>query len=364
MTEDLPQELKNAWLRQLREEWRIANHSFFREGMLLPNLDLMGGKVLFGRWQGGNRRTLSLSLSLIQNHPWEFVQEVLYHEMAHQYVEEILGLADALPHGEAFRRICQEKGIDPSAGGDLHAWLEAKKGGGNRPASLHSSLAKARKLFALAGSANPHEAESAMAKAHELLLKHNLSLLELEGGERRYTHKQIGEVGRKNPIKSLVGTILGRFFFVEAVWTFGYDPHHDEKGRILEIYGTPENVEMAAYVHDYLHAVSEIAWKEYKKEKGLRGNQNRRTFIYGLLNGFYLKLNSQSAEGMTQGLIWKGDPLLRDFFRRRNPRLTRVPLRYSSSCEEAYGSGLSQGKSLVVHKGISGEEKHRNLLLK
>ena len=36
-------------------------------------------------------------------------REVLCHEMVHQYVEEVLGICEELPHGEAFKRVCQER---------------------------------------------------------------------------------------------------------------------------------------------------------------------------------------------------------------------------------------------------------------
>ncbi|MBF0274767.1 MAG: DUF2786 domain-containing protein, partial [Nitrospinae bacterium] len=85
----------------------------------------------------------------------------------------------------------------------------------------------------LAESSNLHEAESAMKKARELLLKHNISLLEV-GKNQHYSHKEIGQVGRKSPISSLISTILNKFFFVETIWIFSYDQHTNKKGRKLK----------------------------------------------------------------------------------------------------------------------------------
>jgi hypothetical protein len=193
-----------------------------------------------------------------------------------------------------------------------------------------------------------------MSKAHEFLLKHNLSLLDVQT-EWNYIYKQIGEVGRRNPIKSIISALISKFFFVEAIWTFGYDQHKNRSGQVLEIYGTPENVEMAEYVYDYLQNISELLWAEYKRREKIKGNRHRRTFIYGLLDGFYNKLDSRVVENQSKKLVWMGDPRLNEFYRRRNPRIARSSSRYSRSCQDTYNSGITQGKNLVIHKGIHGK---------
>jgi len=323
---DIDNILKTAWVRQLKADWKTANYHYFRNSMRLPNLDLSYSEDVLGKWKGGCHRRLSISIILINNYKWEYVQEVLYHEMVHQYVEEVLGIRDGLPHGEAFT-VSSEN---------------------------HKILDKVHKLLALAQSPNEHEAQNAMTKAHEFLLKHNLSLLD-EQTEWNYIYKQIGEVGRRNPIKSIISSIISKFFFVEAIWTFGYDQHKNRSGQVLEIYGTPENVEMAEYVYDYLQNISELLWVEHKGREKINGNKHRRTFIYGLLDGFYNKLDSRVIESQSKKLVWMGDPRLKEFYRRRNPRVARSSSRYSRSCQDTYNSGITQGRNLVIHKGIQGK---------
>ncbi|MBM4055720.1 MAG: DUF2786 domain-containing protein [Planctomycetes bacterium] len=359
--ENINNTIKTAWIRQLNEDWKTANYNYFKNSMRPPHFELSHSEQMLGKWKGGHYRRLSISIFLIQSYTWEYIQEVLYHEMAHQYVEEVLGIRDDLPHGEAFKRICRENGIDPTATGDMHTWIEKRKRCSSVNPENHTILDKVHKLLALAQSKNEHEAQIAMTKAHELLLKHNLSLLDAHAGHH-YIHKQIGEVGKRDTIKSIISSILCKYFFVEAIWTFGYDQHKNRNGRILEIYGTPENVEMAEYVYDYLQNISELLWTGYKEQKKLEGNKHRRTFIYGLLEGFYHKLEGNTAEKHSNKLVWKGDPRLKEFYRRRNPKRVRASSRYSRSCQDAYASGISQGKKLVIHKGVhgksNGEIKH------
>jgi len=134
--------------------------------------------------------------------------------------------------------------------------------------------------------------------------------------------------------------------------TFGYDQLKNRSGQVLEIYGAPENIEMAEYIYDYLQNISELLWVEYKRRGKIKGNKHRRTFIYGLLDGFYNKLDSQFTENRSKELVWTGDPRLQEFYRRRNPRIAHFSSRYSRSCQDIYNSGMTQGKNLVIHKGI------------
>ncbi len=351
---DIDNILKTAWVRQLKTDWKTANFHYFKDSLRLPSLELSCAEDVLGTWKGGYHRRLSISIFLINNYKWEYVQEVLYHEMAHQYVEEFLGIRDILPHGEAFKRICQENSIDPTATGDIQSWVEKRNNTSSVSLENHKTLDKVHKLLALAQSPNEHEAQNAMAKAHEFLLKHNLSLLDVQT-EGNYICKQIGEVGRRNPAKSIISAIISKFFFVEAIWTFGYNQHEDRSGQVLEIYGTPENVEMAEYVYDYLQNIPELLWAEYKRREKISGNRHRRTFIYGLLDGFYNKLDSRFTENQSKELVWTGDPRLKQFYRRRNPRIARSSSRYSHSCQDTYDSGMTQGKNLVINKGIHGK---------
>lgn len=347
---DIDAELKNAWVRQLRENWKNANYSNFSDSMRLPNIGLISSKNTLGKWEGRIARKLSISAFLIKTCSWQYVQEVLYHEMAHQYVEEVLKISDGLPHGEAFKKVCYENGFNPEATGDIQSLIN-KKTDLKSKSPTHKLLDKVRKLLSLAGSSNQHEAQSAMAKAQEILLKHNLSLKEIDI-ERKFINRQIGSVGNRNPLKTMVGSIINAFFFVEALWVFGYDQHKNKRGHILEIYGTSENIEMAEYVHDYLHNISEVLWHDYKLKKKEKGNRHRRTFIYGLLNGFFKKLEAGFTDNESNSLIWTGDPELKKYYRRRNPKIQKRPSYYTRGCQKTYNSGINRGKDLVIHKGI------------
>ena len=56
--------------------------------------------------------SLRLATRLVHDEPWQVVIEVLRHEMAHQYVDEVLRIHDESAHGPAFRKVCAERSID------------------------------------------------------------------------------------------------------------------------------------------------------------------------------------------------------------------------------------------------------------
>ena len=115
-TEPLSYELERALLHALMLQWREYNYTFFHDRMTPPTVALFDGDRLLGRWVSALRR-LELSRPFVLAHRWTAVLEVLKHEMAHQFVDEILGVCEQTAHGAAFQRVCAERGIDPSAAG-------------------------------------------------------------------------------------------------------------------------------------------------------------------------------------------------------------------------------------------------------
>ena len=104
-------------------------------------------------------------------------------------------------------------------------------------------------------------ARNAMAAANTLLLRYNLELPRAEGGgageeslRARYGHRLLGRSAAALPLTwKLVSSILGEFFFVECLWVPTFNARKLRVESLLEVMGTRENLEMADFVHDYLH---------------------------------------------------------------------------------------------------------------
>src|SRR5215472_8141054 len=108
--------LERALLRELVTEYKSINRSHFKGALRTPTVELVDSRAHLGRWVVDSR-TLELSRPLVRSQSWPVVVEVLKHEMAHQYVYEVLRRTDETAHGPAFRDVCARLGIDPAAAG-------------------------------------------------------------------------------------------------------------------------------------------------------------------------------------------------------------------------------------------------------
>ncbi|MGK4455780.1 SprT-like domain-containing protein, partial [Klebsiella pneumoniae] len=82
--------------------------------LVAPQLALVSSKTRLASWHR-ETRTIEVSRGLVLKEPWRAVVEVLKHEMAHQYVHEVLRETRETAHGPAFQATCKRLGIDASA---------------------------------------------------------------------------------------------------------------------------------------------------------------------------------------------------------------------------------------------------------
>ncbi len=358
MSDAISAQLEAALLRELTEQYRLLIHCYFRGGLRLPQLALVSSRTRLGRWIAATR-TVEVSRSLVLEQPWGVVVEVLKHEMAHQYVTEILGVTTETAHGPAFRDTCARLGIDAAAAG----MPVAKSDDGAAPNAQRGKVAeRIARLLALAESPNVHEAEAAMAAAQRLLLKHNIELREARAAQG-YAWKHLGRpTGRTSEAERVLSLLLGKHFFVEAIWVPVYRPLEGKRGSILEVCGTPENLEIAEYVHGYLLDTAEHLWREHKRLLGIRSDRDRRTYLAGVMSGMNEKLSREQKKSEEAGLVWIADGDLDRWFRVRHPQVRHV--RYTGQPRtEAYAHGREAGKNIVIHRGIKDRAAERGLRL-
>ena len=346
-----PSELSRAWTLALLQAWRHCNWIYLRRALREPQIRLSPDVARLGTWHGPSR-TLSISERHIRRDPWHAVLDTLRHEMAHQYASEVLHSDDESPHGEAFRRACQLLRTEPRATATGATAAPDPGDGGADEAGRGRILELVRKVLAMAQSPNAHEAQTAARMARTLLLKHNLSEVEL-GQERSYQVRQLGPTKtRFFAHERILASILHEYFFVQVIWQLSFDPASGRRGAVLEVYGTRENVAMADYVHQSLLQQLESLWQDYKRARGVRGERERLRYFAGVLRGFEKKLAEQEKTVQQEtALVWVGDRKLDEFFRWRNPR---VRMTWSSGPRDtaAYRDGVQAGRSVTIRKPL------------
>ncbi len=338
---NIARELYRVWNHKLYQWWRYYDEEYLSNALNVPLITLSRAEGELGHWDRGHRR-LSISAWHIERDPWLEVMETLRHEMAHQYVDEVLRTGDEEPHGPAFHQACKKLRCSPRARG----------GGDGRGSRVEDEriLRVLKKVLSLTSSPNEHEAQAAVNKARRLLLTYNIDVVELDR-ERCFGSRCLGVVkSRRASYELWLALILQEFFFVEILWVHNYEALTDRSGTILQIYGTPTNLEMAAYVNDYLAELLERLWRDYKKARGLPGNRERLRYFAGVLEGFYHKLEAQEATILNQrALVWKGDTRLQEYYRYLNPR---VQTRYGRgvTASAAYRDGLEEGRRVTIRR--------------
>ena len=120
-------------------------------------------------------------------------------------------------------------------------------------------LRKVKKLLALASSSNVYEAETAMLKSQQLLLKHHLEAPIGESeNDGNVVLKRIMRQKRLDAKGRTIGRIL-HTFFVNIVYS------RADKYTCLEILGDSVNVAIAEYVANVLDHELEIMWTQAQK---------------------------------------------------------------------------------------------------
>jgi hypothetical protein len=353
---ELTTALEAALVRELSATWRQLNEAHFRTALRPPTLELVLTRTTLGRWVAATR-TIEISRPMVVEQAWNAVVEVLKHEMAHQYVHEVLGETSQPPHGKAFREVCTRLGIDGRASGmpEPSAAMEAA-------ASEQRIVERISRLLALAESPNRHEAEAAMAAAQRLMLKHNLDTVAAHSS-RDYGFAHLGKpTGRVGEHERLVAMIQGKHIFVEAIWIPVYRPLEGKRGSVLEICGTRANLAIAEYVHGFLHQTAERLWRDHRSMSGIGSDRERRTYLAGVMAGFADRLARQDAKSRNEGLVWVKDGDLVGYFRRRHPYVRHV--RHAGQRRtDAWARGREAGRRIVLHRPVDAPAGARGRLL-
>lgn len=341
----LSAELEAALLRELQKLHHDLDASHFKRRLTTPAIALTDAHGIQGRWRAATR-TIELSRRLVLEASWGDIVEVMKHEMAHQFVDEVLGKLDETAHGPAFRSVCEQVGIDARASGPA-------PGPAAEAEQEDRVLHRVARLLALAESADEHEAQAAMNAAQRLMLKYNLDEIATRArAPQRYEFRHLGRVtGRVSESEHLLGAILGEHFFVEVIWVPVYRPAEGKRGSVLEACGTHANLEMAAYVHSFLTHTAEQLWEQHKGRSGIRSDRERRTFLAGVMSGFRDKLRKERAAQQREGLVWVQDGDLEAFYRKRHPyiRHTRIA---GNARTDAHAQGRQAGANIVLHRPV------------
>ena len=350
-------ELEHRILHGLACEWEAALYVLdpaHRRLMKQPLLSIRSMRSRWGYWVGSNNE-ICLNRLLVHKYSWDSVREVLLHEMAHQMSEQVFGAVTEKPHGPAFKKACHYLRANPKASGN-HPPLTERIHRNLKPGA-DKIMQRVQKLLSLAQSHNRHEAEAAMLKAHELIGKYNLALVE-QNKRRDFISVFAGKPALRHPREAYnLANLLLDFYFVQGLWAPAFVLEKDKMGRVLEISGTREHIQMAHYAYDFISSFINREWSHYNRAKKLT-RRHKTDFAVGIIEGFRSQLAAQSQQKKIQSsrpsrsLIHVSDPMLDDYFAYRYPHTVSIQKKALHQDKTVLKDGIRIGRKMVLSKGI------------
>ena len=365
----LREKLEREMLERLQFEWKgilfnlkHTDHELANR-LKMPSFVIMDMKSCLGQWVN-DVREVRLNRSLLMNGRWDSIAEVLRHEVAHQMAATFPEEQVQSPHGETFQMCCRKIQANPRASGSYRSLEERvweDEDAQNEPDKI---MGKVKKLMGLAASKNRFEAESAAAKANQLISQYNIDIINHDKPRAFESILITDPVLKRSQAAILASVIVEDFYFVQTVWVSSFIVQRGRVGYVLEITGTVTNIKIADYVFHYILKYAESRWQEYKKKHP--NCRSRSGYMTGVVAGFKEQLGSQKRNFMARAmgnpendahdlgtLVAVEDKRLQHHFHMRHPRIRMTSMSHSSSSRSAYESGKEQGRHLNVSKAIT-----------
>lgn len=224
---------------------------------------------------------------------------------------------------------------------------------------------KIKKLLNLAQSSNENEAKAAANMAQRLMVKHNLTSVNLDSCE--YDDSVIAEYARASVESKYVHDLISKFFFVNVVTVRSVkrNPITYQASRVSEVtlFGTSENIEIAGYTYQFLSNSFKRLWKQYQLETGATAS-SKQSYMLGLWRGItsQLKESRQSVEQET-GLVVVKDHGIAKYQQSKIGRTQNSSSKVSARDSSATASGTAAGKNLRISRGIGSSHSGKVLAI-
>jgi hypothetical protein len=264
----------------------------------------------------------------------------------------------------------------------IRRWSMSYEGTNDVAESVLSRIKKLLELASTERNPSAHEAESAMAKVQELLLKYELDMEAIENhgtaDEEPFETVSYGDaISRDTVQRKFCRYIVEEHFHVKTFTCYGLVIFRVGRGRVgskrmgwpaderrLVFLGRKTNVQVAQYVYGYLHDEFERQWKRYHKETA---GGNRLDFFRGLCRGLDERLRKErTAVACTEkqeGLVRRDDAeALESYVGTVFPSPGHARRRSRGLVDGAsYSDGNQAGRKLDIRPAVSDSKGIRQL---
>jgi len=222
-------------------------------------------------------------------------------------------------------------------------------------------LAKIQKLLALSSSPNQSEAEVAMSKAQEMMVRYKLTMAEvakanvITSKEEGYARETV-ETGKQrlHSYHDYIMNILQNFFFVKVVESSRFNYQTYKKEKIYYFLGKPTDIAIAKHTYQFLKNAFRSSWENYRKNTGCHRSYSH-SYYRGMFDGISEKLRVERKKvEQEMGLIVVPDAGLKLFVENEFPDLRQRQGRGHAHYGNAMEAGRKAGRSLQFNKPIIG----------
>jgi hypothetical protein len=216
---------------------------------------------------------------------------------------------------------------------------------------------KIQKLLALSESSNENEAQAAMLKAQQLLIKHKLSIREVK--EFRIYNSEIKDkVSKitftkakwKANLASLIANNFGCYYYFKTKGT-----------HTITFFGREEDVIVCNIVLEYAvdcinSVVKKLRYQYIKNGYSTKGLEN--DYAIGFIKGMNMKFEEQKQKNKEWGLVLVKDSQVIEAYENKKKGF-KGSVNTSTTFQgysEVYYQGIDDGKSFSISDKVTGEE--------
>lgn len=228
---------------------------------------------------------------------------------------------------------------------------------------MHTKIIeKIQKLLALSESSNIHEAELAMLKAQELLVKHKLSLKEVKefkiedsAIQEKRTNVTFTKAKWKANLASLIADNFGCYLYFKTRGT-----------NTITFLGREEDVTVCNIILEYAldcidSAVKKLKYQFIREGSSTKGLEN--DYALGFIKGIKQKFEEQKKANQEWGLVLVKDKEVTEAYNRiKFNRKVNTNINYQGHIE-AYEKGVKDGNRFSISDRITQGDTMENLAL-
>lgn len=202
-------------------------------------------------------------------------------------------------------------------------------------------IERIRKLLAIAGDpSSPSEAENAMCKAQELLVRHRLTLRDVEARENEEKIDEISvyKASRASAWRWTLAAHIAEGFRCKGFSRKNWDSNTGQRYSHIMFLGREEDVAVAQSVFEFACIVGQ----ELARNNPL-GKVSSRSFLMGFAVGVGARLREQREKNAEWGIVLACDPQVEKAWSEMNLRNTkrfRAPDKSDAAFHLGYHKGL------------------------